>query len=305
MFKRIIPFALLGAFAFSFQACKNSGGFKTTESGLEYNIVKDEKEGASPKEGDIIEMHMHIRYKDDNLDTTLFDSRVMNNNMPIQFPLPAPSFKGDVAEGFMMMTAGDSAVFRIAIDTLQSAGAQIAPFMKKGEKIQYNVVLVSVKSQQQLMQEQEEHAAKQSQVDEKLLQEYFTSNKINATRTGSGLYYLIEKEGTGKNPAPGQAVTVRYTGRTMDGNIFDSNIEPGVGSGEPFTFMVGRGQVIPGWDEGVSLLKKGTKAKLFIPSTLAYGQSSPSPAIPPNSVLIFDIEVLNIENAPSMQMPVQ
>ncbi len=307
MFKRIIPIALIGASIFTVHACKNQDKFKTTETGLEYNIVKDEKNGQTAKEGDIVEMHLHIRYKDDKTDTTLFDSRSMNNNEAIQFPMPPPSFKGDIAEGFMMLTPGDSAIFRISIDSLQKAGAQMLPFMKAGQKIQYNVVMVSVKSQQQMREEQEAHAAQQKTIDDKILRDYFTANSISATRTNSGLYYLIEKEGTGQTARPGQAVTVNYTGRTMDGKIFDSNTDPAMGHAEPFTFVVGQGMVIPGWDEGVSLFKKGTKAKLFIPSTLAYGQNSPSPAIPADAVLMFDIEVLKIEDAasPQAQLPVQ
>lgn len=307
MIKRIIPIALIGASFFTLNACKNKDTFKTTESGLEYNIVKDEKDGQKPAQGDIVEMHLHISYKDDKTDTTLFDSRAMNNNQAIQFPMPPPSFKGDIAEGFMMLTPGDSAIFRISIDSLQKAGAQMLPFMKAGNKIEYKVVMVSVKSQAQMRQEQETHAEQQRSVDDKILQDYFTSGNIKATKTASGLYYLIEKEGTGATAKPGQAVTVNYTGRTMDGNIFDSNVDPAMGHPEPFTFVLGQGQVIQGWDEGVALFKKGTKAKLFIPSTLAYGQNSPSPAIPADAVLIFDIEVLKIEEAvgPQAQLPVQ
>jgi FKBP-type peptidyl-prolyl cis-trans isomerase len=307
MIKRIIPIALIGASILSLNACKNKNSFKTTDSGLEYSIVKDEEKGAKPAVGDVVEMHLHIRYKDDKTDTTLFDSRAMNNNTAIQFPMPAPTFKGDIAEGFMMLTPGDSAVFRISIDSLQKAGAQMLPFMKPGNKIEYNVVLVSVKSQAQMRKDQEAHANTQKSVDDKILQDYFTANSVTATKTASGLYYLIEKEGTGATAKPGQAVTVNYTGRTMDGKIFDSNLDPALGHAEPFTFVVGQGQVIQGWDEGVALFKKGTKAKLFIPSTLAYGQNSPSPAIPADAVLMFDIEVLKIEEAaaPQAQLPVQ
>src|SRR5690606_5379895 len=120
-------------------------------------------------------------------------------------------------------------------------------------------------------------------IDDKKLQEYFAQNNINAQKTESGLYYVIEKEGSGPTASAGQDVTVNYTGKTMDGKTFDSNVDPQFQHVEPFTFKLGQGQVIRGWDEGVALLKKGSKAKLYIPSPLAYGTQDRSPSIPPNS----------------------
>lgn len=295
MILRVSSVVLLGATILGLNACKPGGSFKKTDTGLEYNIVKDEKGTQKASIGDVVSMHIHIHVGD----SVLFDSRKMNNAEPIQFPMPAPAFKGDVSEGFMMLTPGDSAIFRISLDSLKKAGAQILPWMKPGDKIEYNVVLVSVKSQQAMKQEQQAHASQQVGKDDAILQDYFKKNGINPTKTASGLYYTIEKEGAGETAKPGQQVTVNYTGRTMDGKPFDSNVDPQFQHVQPFPFMLGQGAVIPGWDEGVALMKKGTKGKLFIPSTLAYGQNSPSPAIPKDAILIFDIEVTNIEAAPT------
>ncbi len=307
MIKRIVPIALLGATIFALNACKSGGDFKKTESGIEYKIVKDDTKGAKPAIGDVVEMHMVARYKDDKLDTVLFDSRKMNNNQPMSFPMPAPSFKGDIVEAFMLLTPGDSAVIRMSVDSVKKQpGVQLPPFMKAGQKIEYNVVMLTVKSQQQMKQEQDVHASQQKGVDDQKLQDYFKQNNIQPSKTASGLYYIIEQPGTGDNAKVGQAVTVNYTGRTLDGKVFDSNIDPAMGHAEPFTFPLGQGQVIPGWDEGVALLKKGSKAKLFIPSGLAYGQNSPNPsAIPNDAILMFDIEVKDIAAAtsPSVQAP--
>ena len=295
----------MGAFIFSMNACKSGGGFKKTESGIEYQIVKDEK-GQSPVIGDMVELHMVARYKDDKMDTVLFDSRKMNNNTPMQFPMPAPSFKGDIVEAFMLLSPGDSAIIRMSIDSVKKQpNVQLPDFMKSGEKIQYNVVMVSVKSQDALKKEQDEHASKQKGADDQILQDYFKSNNLQPSKTASGLYYIIEKQGSGPNAAPGKAVTVNYTGRTLDGKVFDSNQDPSMGHAEPFTFNLGQGQVIAGWDEGVALLNKGAKAKLFIPSGMAYGSQSPSPAIPNDAILMFDIEVLNISEPVAPQVQAQ
>lgn len=292
MNKRSIPVALLGMSFLYLGACNSGEGFKTTKDGLEYRIVKDNPGDQHPAIGDLVEMHIITRVGD----SVLFDSRKLNNDQPVQFPLSEPAFRGDVSEGFTLLTPGDSAVFRVSLDSIRKTGAQLLPWMKPEDKFQYEVVLVSVKSQEQAMQEMQEQAARQKEVDDQLLQEYFTQNGINPSKTESGLYYQIVKEGSGSTATPGQQVTVNYTGRTLDGNVFDSNVDPAFNHVEPFTFPLGQGAVIPGWDEGVALLKKGSKAKLFIPSPLAYGPASPGPEIPANSILVFDVEVTDIKS---------
>lgn len=105
--------------------------------------------------------------------------------------------------------------------------------------------------------------------------------------TASGLQYQIVKEGTGRKPGPNDVVTVHYTGRLIDGTVFDSSVE----RGEPATFAVG--QVIPGWVEGLQLMSEGSAWRLFIPSELAYGPHGTGP-IQPNSTLIFDVQLLKV-----------
>jgi FKBP-type peptidyl-prolyl cis-trans isomerase len=88
---------------------------------------------------------------------------------------------------------------------------------------------------------------------------------------------------------------MNYTGKTLDGKMFDSNTDPSKGHVQPFGFTLGVGQVIKGWDEGVQLLNLGSRATFFIPSGLAYGDRGAGAAIPPNAVLMFDVEVLSID----------
>jgi len=305
MIKRIIPIALLGAVFFGFNACKSGGSFKKLEGGLEYKIAKDAKGDKKPKVGDIVELHIKLSADD----SVLAVSRKENNNQPVQLMIQPSQLKGDWTNALTNLTVGDSAVIRMSIDSMRSEltkkGQMIPPFLEKRKNLIYEVVLVSIKSQEQMRQEQEAQASKQMQTDDQLLRDYFTKNNIQPQKTASGLYYLIEQQGSGDTPRPGQSVTVNYTGRTMDGKVFDSNTDPAMGHAEPFSFVIGQGQVIPGWDEGVSLMKKGSKGKLFIPSPLAYGPQSPAPTVPPNSILIFDVEVTKIEDgAPAgQQMP--
>jgi peptidylprolyl isomerase len=108
--------------------------------------------------------------------------------------------------------------------------------------------------------------------------------------TPSGLKYVDEVIGTGPSPRSGQNVSVNYVGTLENGSKFDSSYD----KNQPFSFPIGQGRVIKGWDEGVMTMKVGGKRKLIVPPDLGYGARSPTPKIPPNSTLIFEVELLGV-----------
>jgi peptidylprolyl isomerase len=113
----------------------------------------------------------------------------------------------------------------------------------------------------------------------------------SVTVTNTGLRYIDLAVGTGDQPKEGMKVTVNYTGYLMDSTKFDSSVD----RNEPFTFVIGVGQVIKGWDEGVFTMKVGGTRKLIIPSHLAYGERGAGGIIPPNADLVFDVTLLKLE----------
>lgn len=275
------------------QTAKNSSaGFKTTKDGIEYKFIKDAPGTQTPKIGDIIQCNYVIKIAD----SIMFDSYKMNAGKPMEIPMqqnPNPNKKMDPTEVLMMLTVGDSVLIRTELDS--NALKQLT-FAKATDKIQYQFSLKSIKTKEQYEADMKNAAANQVQTDDKILTEYFAKNNIKAQKTASGLYYVITKKGEGPNAAAGQSVTVNYTGKNItDGSVFDSNVDPQFQHVEPFTFNLGQHQVIAGWDEGIALLNKGAKATLYIPSTMAYGAQSPSPKIPANGILIFDVELVSFK----------
>ncbi len=263
----------------------------TKFQGMEYKIVKDVP-GTNAKMGDIIEFHLIAM-----CDTyTLSNTRVQQNGKPAATPVQEAKTPGEFSALFPKLSAGDSVLINVSCDTLLStipADRQqgLPPWLKKGNMIVVNLSIVSVKSKEQYEAEQKIEMEKTLKEEDKNMQEYFAKNNLKPTKTASGLYYTITKEGTGDQIKSGQTVSMHYTGKLLNGSTFDSNQEPA----KPFEFPVGQGRVIKGWDEGVVLLKKGTKASFYIPSGMAYGPQSPTPAIPPNSPLVFDVEVLDVK----------
>lgn len=128
----------------------------------------------------------------------------------------------------------------------------------------------------------------QAEVDLDLIQEYIQTNNLNAQSTEEGIYYVIERQGTGIKPDLGSTVTVHYEGYLLNGEIFDSSYQRGQKATFPLT------GVIPGWQIGIPLFQEGGKGKLIIPSEYGYGKQA-SGSIPRNSVLVFDIELFSVE----------
>ncbi|PRY89705.1 FKBP-type peptidyl-prolyl cis-trans isomerase [Mongoliibacter ruber] len=295
--------------AFGASSCKKS---KTTSDGIEYTYIKEGKE--TPKNGEYVLYHLIVKTASDSTFISTYDQ-----NMPgyLQYNDSIPRQTG-MDEIFLSLKKGDSIAFESKAEKIFGL-ENVPPFIQSDENVKIRIGVVDVLSQEGLqtyfeaMQEaqakkQAENSIKQLEIDTQKIEDYISENNLNATRTESGLYYVIEEEGDGTEIETGDLVFVHYAGYLMDGTLFDTSMkalaqEKGTYSEQrdmqdqygPLEVRAGMGQVIQGWDEGLVLLSKGAKAKFLIPSTLAYGDRNAGGPIQPNSVLIFDVEITDVQ----------
>ena len=269
--------------------CDNKApkGYKSTDNGLYYHFYVCDKNAELPSIGDLVDL---------TLGCTINDTNVIIPPSKNIIQLEEPSFTSDFMEGIGMMHIGDSASFIVNIDStfvnvfrvpelpeefnstdVMRFDIKINDFYPESEY--KNKMIEAVKNRYP------EETAK-SYAD---IQAYFAENNISANPTASGLYYVMTQEGNGEMPEKGDNVKVHYTGKLLDGKVFDSSIE----RGEPIEVPIGMGYVIPGWDEGIMMMSKGEKGVLYIPYYLGYGDRGAGADIPPFATLIFEVELID------------
>ena len=269
--------------------------WRTTETGIEYRFHENVRDSRAPEVGNLLSLQLVYR---DAKDTVLMDTRMMG--MPFILEFIESQYPGDIYEALGMMTVGDSASFKIDATqffTVTAGAPEVPEFIEAGSKLTFDIKLVNVFTPEEYQAEQlrleEERQAKNIELQRAELDKlaaYLEENNITAAPRGSGLIYIETTAGTGATPAAGKTVSVHYEGRLLDGTVFDSSRE----RGQPIEFVLGQGNVIPGWDEGIGLMRVGGKAQLIIPSNLAYGEMGAPDRIPPFSTLIFDVELMGI-----------
>lgn len=290
--KKLFLFTLI--FCVLFTSCQNKkrnyyDGFEKSETGLFYKF-HIQNEGDTPVINDLIELTISCSVND----SIILPSH--RNIIKVEH-----MFSGDLSEGLLMMHVGDSASFIVRIDstfyTLFNEPTIPAGF-SNNDVMRFDVSVNDFYSEAEMQRRQYEYMleyidnikiayAKETAQSELELKEYFNNNKITATPTESGLYYVKTKDGNGEYPLPGMKVNVHYTGKLLDGTVFDTSL-----GGNPFQFILGARRVILGWDEGIQLMSKGEKGVLYIPYYLGYGDRGAG-TIPPFATLIFEVELVD------------
>lgn len=262
-------------------------GYTPTGTGLYYKQIVAGT-GDQLQMGDVVKVRLAYYVGDSLLFTTA--------NLPEDAydQVRESVFQGDLYEGFRMMHVGDSMSFMINSDSTfrKQFHAPILPdFVSPETFLRWEVAVDEATTEEVFQQRRmEEMAALQQQADDEFAA-YLSDNKITAKPQESGLVYVCTKKGKGPKPGYKQTVKVHYTGKLLDGTVFDSSVE----RGEPINFQLGVGQVIPGWDEGIALMSKGEKGVLYIPSNLAYGPRQAGELIKPYSNLLFEVELVDFE----------
>ena len=283
----------------------NEQRFIKEKDGSEYKIIRDNK-GRLAVAGDFMQVNILAKYKD----SVLFSS--VESSAPRFIPydtMQLPPYFKEIHEG-------DSLVIRQSTDSIMKSGGG-APFMEKGNYIYQSFKIVKLFSSKEAADSaakpfeaaakgvsykkavesiEKEIAENDSLVkaDEKIITDYMAKNNLQGTKTKWGTYVVIETPGTGENISQNDVAVVNYTGRTFNDSTFDSNTDKSFNHVEPLYVDMSEFRVIPGWIDGLKLMKKGSKGKIIIPSYLGYGKNGAPPKIAPNSNLIFDIEVTDI-----------
>ncbi len=276
--------------------------FKKTTDGIEYKIISDGK-GKAVKPGWYFEIAFDQAYKGNNKDTALFSSKDFANQL---VALDSNAIPPVYYKIFSQVRKGDSLVIKQLTDSIMKRGGT-PPFMKKGGYIiaHYKVVEIyetrtaadsAYKAQMEIAKAKDSvKAIDQAKKDDKAIADYLAKNKIQATKAPKGTYVQVIAPGEGDVVDTSKVLKVFYTGKSLeDGKVFDSNTDPKFGHTEAYPVSLkGRG-VIPGWIDGLSLLKKGSRAVLYIPSGLAYGSRGSEPEIKPNANLLFEVEISDV-----------
>lgn len=275
---------------------ENKISYQTSPDGFYYTI---EKQGdTSALKGSVF---AKVHYRGTLLDGTQFDSSY-DREFPIAFKLGTGRVIKGWDLGIPLIGTGGKGVLYLPANL--AYGSRARPTIPANSPLIFEVEVLDTLDQtgyqnwQKEMGEvmrklQEKEAKERLAKQDSVIQKYLADNDITAQKDEqTGLYYSITEEGDKTRPVKeGQKVSVHYAGRLLDGKAFDNSYD----RGQPFTFAVGRGQVIRGWDLGLQKYNVGGKGTIFIPSDLGYGPRGAGATIPPNTILVFDIEIVDAQ----------
>ena len=272
---------------------------KTTAKGARYQII-DAHPGDRIKPNDVVTFNLAIKTEKDSL---LMSSYQRGKPFTAQVQ-PAQSID-DLMDIFPQLALKDSVRIMIPSDSLFKDREQDRPpFLAKKASVVYTLKIEKIQSLEEAIAEKKAAEEKMKADEQARITKYVSDLGPTVKTTASGLHYQIVKPSAKPKPLPGDTLLVNYIGRTLEGKVFDTNLQEEAQKAgvfqpgrpyEPFQFVVKSGQVIPGWDEGFLLLNQGSKAKLIIPSKLAYGPNQSGPDIAPYSPLVFDVELISVK----------
>lgn len=273
----LIVLACMGKFS------KYPGFKKDRETGIYYQFYGDIHDTAAmPKTGDLVGVLFSLRAGDSTLIPMMPNEMLMDSVYP-----------GDLFAAIRMMHVGDSATFVFDGKEFFKNFMQETEYPFGDDPLYMDIKLFGHMAKADFERARAEYEAEMREKEANegaAILEYVQKNNIKVQPTEEGIYLITTKKGTGEQLKDMQTVKVHYTGKLLDGTVFDSSVE----RGEPYAVTLGSHSVIPGWEIALSKMHVGEKATVIIPSKLAYGERG-NYAIPPFSPLVFDLEVVGIQ----------
>ena len=264
------------------------------ESNIQF--VSQNPEGRQIVEGDLVYGEVSMKFNDTD----------MRNNLghpALLFQITKPEYVGDLNDCLMQMHTGDHAIVTVECDSIAKYhGASALPpdyVADKGMKITFDITVTEVKN----MQDMQNEAMEAMNAEAGKIAEYVANNNITATPTEDGLYVIVKQKGNGPKIGAGKTAMINYTGRLLNGKMFDSSVEADAKEGgvydprrpyAPLEYNVDKGGLIQGWIKGLDGQAQGSVITLIIPSALAYGPQSAGSDIGPFEPLTFDLEIVEV-----------
>lgn len=265
-------------------ACADISDFDKTPSGLRYKFHKQHPDNPKVELYDVVKVQMNYR----TADSVLY----IGGNTTIPFQID-PVYEGDLMEGIMMMHLNDSATFLLNTSDffLKMMNYDvIPPHARDSKELYFDIKVVEVRPETEALKKRRLELEERKNTEMQKIASYLLKNNITAEPAFDGLYIIETQEGSGPVAAINSEVKVHYTGKLLDGTVFDSSHKRGV----PVSFTLGKGEVIPAWDKGIAGMKQGAKALLIASSALAYGDKERN-NVKPYTPLIFDIEIIEVK----------
>lgn len=304
MLKYFYPFILL---TFTLTACNE---YKETDGGLKYKIIED-NEGKQAEPGDVMLMHLKYENAVDTLNTWKF-----GNPIKVEFD-SLDIVPGSLEEGFLKLSGGDSAEFQVKNEILyERMNMKLPEQLKPEERTQVLVkvdTVITLESRMEYISKlkatmlQDETVQAQLEKEKDTLKQYAQKHNLNYSETENGVLVAVVDSGSGEKVELKDKLIVHYRGKFLNDSTFQSSYE----MGEPFYFRLGSAQAILGWDEALAGLREGSKAVVMLPSPLTYGtegiydEERKTYIIPPNTPLVFEVEILDVNPQPEEQTAAQ
>lgn len=275
--------------------------YEKTKSGLVYKIFEGKGSGTPIKAGMFAKLN--IEYKLSPKDTVL-------NSTYGKLPLFTAIDTGAKTDySFMELLPkckqGDSVIFTISVDSLKNKGAIPAynEMFKRGDQIKCKMsVLKTFASENEIKADYEKEMVAEKDREIKSIKDYLAKKGVKATQTTNGVFVELTAAGDAQKAQNGKVASIMYKGYLQeDGKVFDTNMDSSKGHTAPIDVAVGKGAVIPGWEEALPYFGRGGRGKIYIPAMLGYGPQGSQGAIPPFANLVFDIEVRDVKDAPKQQ----